>query len=235
MVVKIGKRTQPDKSTIIQTTFKMNSRRQKKKSKKNKNNGVVMYRNPPQLQDYGMTHNKTFRFTSTAATPATGTLISYTDLSDFILVASGAVLGHKIFPFVKLRYVEIWDDAPIGTSATITCSLTNTDGNQADPPQTKTDTSMGIHPAHLKIVPKKDSLASKWHGVSGNNCFIIICSAGAIIDVGLSMRQQADVLAVINAQNALVGANIGQIYFRGMDGNAIAGTNFPPPAGISAI
>jgi hypothetical protein len=34
------------------------------------------------------------------------------------------------------------------------------------------------------------------------------------------------------ATNASVGATIGTVFYRGLDGLAIASTNFPPPPGI---
>lgn len=196
-----------------------------------RNGGEMMLFKPPSLRNYELRLKQRFRFTAVAA--VTNSNVSWTDLTDTILVATTAVAGIKLFQFVKVHEVEIWDDAAIGGNATLGLEFTNTDANQADERQVFSDTSLGIYPAHLRARPKKDSLASKWHGVSANNAFALTVTAGAIIDVVLSLRNQGAVGTAV--QNALVGGVVGGVYYRGLDGLAIGGTNFPPPTGTLTI
>jgi hypothetical protein len=198
--------------------------------RQNRNTEMVLYRRPPMI-DLELKQNVRLRFTSVAAVIRNS--VSWADLTDLFVVAQTAVLGSKLFNFVKIKYVEIWDDDVIGSTATVSITFDNTEGNQADPRKVYSDTSMGVEPAHVLARPNKDSLASKWHLSNANNAFEITVTAGAIIDVGLSFRNQSGTAVAV--QNALVGATPGAIYYRGLDGLAVATTNFLPPQGIVRI
>lgn len=192
--------------------------------------GMVLYRRPPMI-DLELKYSTRLRFTSTAA--VTRASVSWADLTDLFVVAQTAVLGSKLFNFVKIRFVEIWDDDVIGTAATVAVTFDNTEGNQADPRHVISDTSMGVEPAHVLAIPNKNSLSSKWHLSNANNAFELTLTAGAIIDVGLSFRNQSGTAVAV--QNALVGATIGSILYRGLDGLPIATSVFPPPPGVVRI
>lgn len=227
----------PESTWSIFDGFRMLTKKNNKRTKYGRrlngrrNQEMVMYDKPPPIPAYNMKEFFRFRFTSVAS--ALRTQISFHDLTDLLLMPVTAVLGYKIFTVVKIKFVEVWDDDVAGGNASVAVSFSNTDANQVDDPQTFEDISLGIYPAHVLAKPKKDSLSSKWHGDSGNNAFAISCSAGAIIDVGLSLRQLPG--TALAASNALVGATVGLICFRGLDGVAVATTNFLPPVGTYRI
>lgn len=201
-------------------------RRNGKKVKQPRQNALMVLRKPPPLI-YDVRMKQLFRFTSVAG--CTRTSISWTDLTDLICVATSAVTAVKLFQFVRLKYVEVWDDAVAGSNASVSVTFDETDTNQASERKTYTDTSIGIEVAHVKCFPARDSLTSNWHGVSGNNAFELTLSQGAIIDVMLELRNQGN--SAIACQSAVVAATLGATYYRGLDGLAIATTNFLPPDG----
>lgn len=191
---------------------------------------MVMFKKPPPLI-YDVRMRQLFRFTSVAG--ATRASISYTDLTDLICVCTTAVTAVKLFQFVRLIYVEVWDDAVAGSNASVSVTFDETDANQASERKTYTDTSIGIEVAHVKCKPPKNSLTANWHGVSGNNCFELTVSQGAIIDVMLELRNQGGVGTA--CQSATIAGVVGGVYYRGLDGAALAGTNYLPPDGPNRI
>jgi len=208
-----------------------NRNRRSKKSKKTASKSPVLkierMEHPPQIQTYQVSHSARMRFTATAA--AASTVITFQNLLDAILVATTAIAGHDLFDLVKVRCLEVWSQAALGTPSTATVAFETASGDLA----IHSDTSLGIKPAYVIAVPSKKSLASFWTGTAGGTCFLITCPAGSVIDVHLSYRTSNFAPAL--TQNALVGAVIAEIYWRGLDGLAAAGTNFPPPAGILTI
>lgn len=95
------------------------------------------------------------------------------------------------------------------------------------------DTSLGVRPCFVHAKPSAKSLSSFYQTTSGGNAFSISCPAGSIIDIKLVCRTSA--LTPSPVFNALVGAIVGEFYYRGLDGLAIASTNFPPPTGVQSI
>jgi hypothetical protein len=182
---------------------------------------------PPQISGYEIAHFKRLRFTATAA--ANATVITFENLLDTCLMAVTAILGYELFDLVRIVQVEAWGQAALGTPSTITILYSTPAGDQS----VHTDTSLGVKPAYVRAVPSDRSLASLWQIVTAGNAFLITCPAGSVIDVTLELKTTEAAATV--ALNALVGATIGEIYFRGLDGLAIAGTNFPPVAGVARI
>jgi hypothetical protein len=179
---------------------------------------------PPQLNDYQVVHGTTLRFTSVAA--ATNTAITAADLLDTMLVASAAVVGSDLFDVVKIKKIEIWGQAALGTPSTVEVAFINPNGDN----NVHTDTSLGVRPAYVAARPSRLSLASFFQVSTATAVFSLTCPAGSIIDVHLTFRTSS--AAPVTVQNLLVGATVGEFYFRGLDGLAIAGTNFPPPVGV---
>jgi len=181
---------------------------------------------PPQVNGYNITHSVRLRFTVIAAA---ATNISYANILDSILVATTAVVGFDLFDIVRIRSLEIWGQAALGTPSTITVIYITTTGDRS----IHTDTSLGVKPAYVKAVPSSESLASFWNASAAGGVFSILCPAGSIVDCSFDFRTTNAVAQA--AANALVGATAGELYYRGLDGLATATTNFPPIAGVATI
>lgn len=175
---------------------------------------------PPQINSYEVTHKTRIRFTAVAA--AALAQITFQNLLDCILIATGATAGYELFDIVKIRSIEVWGQASLGTPSTVSLQFSTATGDRAF----HTDTSLGVRPAYVKAVPSQKSLASFWQVSAGGSAFQLSCPAGSVVDCSLSFRTSTQ--APVAAQNALVGATVGELYFRGLDGIAIATTNFPP-------
>jgi len=181
---------------------------------------------PPQVNGYEITHKTRLRFTVTAAASVT---ITYQNILDALLVATSAIAGFDLFDLVKIRSVEVWSQAALGTPSTITVTYATATGDRS----IHTDTSLGVKPAYILAIPSKNSLASFFQASAAGQAFVVVCPAGSILD--LSCTYRVSNAAAVAAQNALVGATVGEFYYRGLDGLATAGTNFPPIAGVAAI
>jgi len=181
---------------------------------------------PPQINGYEIDHQKRLRFTATAAA---GLTITYQNLLDLVLVATTATVGFDLFDLVKVKQVEIWSQAALGTPSSISVVFTTSTGDKS----IHTDTSLGVKPAYVKARPSEKSLASFWQASAAGNCFTLVCPAGSIIDVTLHLKVAS--IAAVAAQNALVAATAGDIYYRGLDGLAAATSNFVPPPGLLVI
>lgn len=182
---------------------------------------------PPQVNGYEISHSIRLRFTVTAA--ATSVSITGASILDTILTAVTAVLGYELFDIFRIRQVELWGQAALGTPSTVSVIFTTNTGDQS----IHTDTSLGVKPAYVRAVPSDRSLASFWTTSTGTSVFTVTCPAGSVLDLSCDFRT-TNALAVA-AQNALVGATVGELYYRGLDGLAIAATNFPPIVGVARI
>jgi hypothetical protein len=182
---------------------------------------------PPQINGYEITHEKRLRFTVTAAVAAQ--VITYQNLLDLVLVATTAVAGFDLFDLVKVKAVEVWSAAALGTPTSCSVSFVTATVDRS----VHTDTSLGVKPAHVSAVPNSQSLASFWQASAAGNAFVIQAPAGSIVDCTLCFRTASATPTA--AQNALVAATPGEVYFRGLDGLAAAGTNFPSIPGVPNI
>jgi len=162
------------------------------------------------------------RFTCTTAGTQS---VTYQNLLDAICVAVTAVLGYQLFDSIKVKFVEMWDSASSSTPTTVELSFPAGAGFGGSG-MVFQDTAIGGGIAHVKGKPSKLSANSQYQSSSTNIAFDLVqVSVGCIIDVGVMMRNNDS--APIACQNALVGATIGDVYFRGLDGLAVAGTKFP--------
>jgi len=131
---------------------------------------------------------------------------------------------------VRLKAVEVWGIAALGTPASVTVIFgdTNNVGQYGDQ-QIHTDTSMGVEPAHVLARPKaKTGTALFQDGASANIAFVLVCPSGSVIDLMLEFVSNP---ALVNtASAALVAATPGAWYYRGLDGLAKAATNLPSVA-----
>jgi hypothetical protein len=190
-----------------------------------------MIPHPPPIQDYELRNSKTLRFTANAAVSQQ---ITFQNLLDTVLFAQGAAVQYDVFFAVKLKRVKVWSLPVVGQTNSVTIIFDGTVAGFVGDRQVHQDSSMGIEPAYLSVSPSKQSLASKFQISSANNAFFIECSAGSVIDVDLDFR--SDVLGIpVGAQNVAVGATVGAIGYRGLDGLAAAGTKFTVPTSLNFV
>lgn len=152
--------------------------------------------------------------------------ITFQNLLDTFIVASSAVQGYDVFFAVKIRMIEVWSNAAIGSSASVNILFSGPNAGSVGDQDLHNAVSMGIEPAYLKARPSGRSLASNFQITSGNEAFFIYCPNGSVVDCHLSYRGAFATQTA--AQNALVGAAAGQFYLRGLDGVASAGSKFVP-------
>jgi hypothetical protein len=193
--------------------------------------GTLAISHPPPVQNYAVTHGTRLRFIANAAFLGG---ITYQNLLDLMLTAVSAVSGYDQFFAVKIRSVEAWATAVVGNATSVSVAFVGSVVGQMGDQKWHTDTSMGIQPAHLRARPSAKAQASQFQTSSANTAFILNVPSGAVVDVELTFQQSATANAVA-AQNALVGASVGQPYWRGLDGLASATTKLTPVVDPSSI
>jgi hypothetical protein len=190
-----------------------------------------MISHPPQIPSYGITRDVRVRFESPAAVNAA---ITFQNLLDVFLVATGATTGFDVFDAVRVNSIEVWASAILGTAVTATVVFEGTTAGAQGDQKIHTDTSMGIQPAHVKARPDPRTQAGQFQASSAANAFILEVPAGTVVDVSISLRQPLLATAVA-VQNPLVGATTGVFYLRGLDGLAVSTTKFTPQGTQSVI
>jgi len=184
---------------------------------------------PPQLPSYGITRDVRMRFAANANSTVT---VTFQNLLDTILVANSTTTAFDLFQSVRVNSVELWSIAALGTQSTVILVYDGTTVGAAGDQKTHTDTSMGIEPAHVKARPDPLTQAGMFQSSSANIAFFISAPSGTVIDVSLTFRQPVLGGAVL-AQNVLVGATIGAVYYRALDGKTTALTGFPVLGAVS--
>ncbi len=184
----------------------------------------AMISHPPTITDFGIVHSVTVRFVTNAALSQKN--ITYQNILDTWLMNVTAVASYDVFEAVRIRKVEMWA-CPVSSSAQ-TVELTWV-GNAAGLYGTNrqlSDTSVGIQPAHIRARPGAMSPQSLWQQSANDVAFQLTCPSNTIIDLSCTFRQRIG--AQVAAQNASVGATVGVIVNRGLDGVAAAATQIPP-------
>jgi len=178
---------------------------------------------PPSIGTYAIQHGVRLRFLTNAAVAQT---ISYQNLLDTILMSVTALSQVDVFHAVKIRKIEVWSMPAIGAASTVEVQLSGSTAGSQGSYRIVTDTSMGVQPAHVKVSPGRMTLASMYQPSSAATAFSIIAPTGSVVDVELSFKNDPGLS--VAAQNASVGATIGSIGYRGLDGLAVATTKFTP-------
>jgi len=184
---------------------------------------------PPPIANLAVTHSVRVRFTATAAFAGN---ITFQNLLDILVVATTSTTLADQFSAVKIRAIEIWSEAAIGTPTFAALIFDSGAAGFVGDHKEHNGASMGVQPAHVFARPSARSLASDFQVSSANQAFWLQVAAGAVVDVLLTYQQYMGVGVV--AQNAAVAATVGATYVRGLDGKTIALTNFPPTA-VSTI
>jgi hypothetical protein len=177
---------------------------------------------PPPIPNTTLTHSVRMRFSTSAQV---GLSISWKNLLDTWIVATSSTQGYQLFDTVRIRAIEIWAYSPAGP---VTCTVTFPGAvlGAVGDSSTHTDTCMGLEPAHVLARPGRKSAAALYQGSTTSTAFDIYTPTGAVVDVLLSFRSSMAGYAPVAATNALVAAQTGNIYARGMDGLPAATSKF---------
>jgi len=190
-----------------------------------------MIPHPPKISNFEITHSVQLRFITNAVVAQN---ITFQNLLDLILFTTSAVAPFDLFFAVRVGQIKIWSD-PIGnTTSTVTLIYDGAAVGFVGDFRTITDTSMGIEPAYISAGPSGQSLASRFQVSSAANAFALNVPANTVIDVQLNYRSSTAGNAVA-AQNASVGAIVGAVAFRGLDGLPLATSKFTLPTGLNQI
>ncbi len=173
---------------------------------------------------------QTLRLRFTCTTAAVAKAIRFQDLTDAVNVAATATTAFCLFDLVKLREVEVWAIPVQGNAPqTVTVQFAGQSSSVDGDGRLFSDTSMGISPAHVRCRPEPLSVAGLWQDQNANTAFLLTCPIAAVVDVTVSYRT-IPTLAPVATSVAPAGATAGELYFRGLDGAAAAGTTLPAVA-----
>lgn len=186
---------------------------------------------PPPLGQYEVIHNRTLRF---LANSAVNQNITYQNLLDTILFTTSATVPYDLFYMVKINRVKAWAMNVVGSTESIQVCFDGTTPGSLGDRVLHTASSMGLEPAFLSCAPRPKTLASMFQISSTNNAFNLVCPTGTVIDISLSFKGDSFGTAV-QAQNVSVGATVGVIAYRGLDGLAQATTKLGPPVGLYLV
>lgn len=178
---------------------------------------------PPQNNGVQLSHSTTLRFVVKTAFSGG---ITFQNILDSYLVATGAATGVQLFQTVRIRRVRIWALPVIGAATSVSLEFGGVTAGVTGDQMIRTDTSMGIEPAHIDARPNARCLAAEYQLSSAAIAFNMAVPVGAVVDLELSWRGQFSAPTAL--ANALVGATAGQLYLRGLDGLATATTSFTP-------
>lgn len=184
--------------------------------------GTVAITHPPALGNYEIIHATRLRFVVQSA--LLDLAITYANLLDLILFATSATAPYDLFTSVKVRAVEMWAAPLLGSAVTTTLRFVGETAGSVGSLRTVTDTSMGIEPAHVRAKPGANTLASMFQISTGAVAFDLTCPAGTVVDVELSYKNLPG--ATMAAANVSVGATVGIVAYRGLDGLAQATSKF---------
>jgi hypothetical protein len=205
--------------------------RKPRQNSKRGSRGSQRIPHPPPIGNYAIVHSRRLRFTSNASYLGN---ITFQNLLDCILFSTTATAPFDLFFMVRMRRIRMWALTTLGASTSISTMFDGvTAGSQGDR-KLHTDASMGIEPAFLDVRPQPKTLAANFQVSSGATAFFLDIPTGTVIDVILEFHSDV-VGAPVAAQNLSVGATVGQLSYRGLDGVAVAASKFNCPFGVSQI
>lgn len=177
---------------------------------------------------------QSMRLRYSCTTAATNKQILFSNILDGVLIATTATAGYDLFTAVRVKAVEVWAVPSQGSAPTPVRvqfpSLPDGGGLVGDA-RVFSDTSMGIEPAHVIARPDPKSALGLWNNNGGDVAFLLTCPIGAVIDLLVDLRIDQNTAPVTTA--ALVSATVGNMYFRGLDGLAVAATTLPADAPLT--
>jgi len=201
-----------------------NSRRGQRKPTRQSRNGQLIS-HPPQILGIETVHSVTARFRVTAAAT---TSISFQNILDIFLVATSATTGTDLYQTVRIRRIRVWGMPAIGATGSVSVEYSGATVGVTGDQRIQTDTSMGIQPAHVDAKPNPHALCSEFNVSTSAVAVTLGVLAGSVVDCEFTFRGPTYGIAGVAAANALVGATTGAQYLRGLDGLALATSNFVP-------
>jgi hypothetical protein len=190
--------------------------------------------NPGGLQATGIpTTSMKLKFNCGTATTSS---VTWANLLDTVVFAATSTSVYDLFYSARLHSVEVWlppQVAGVATSAQFTLAFDSP--SQGD--QRVWSCYSGPTGGYLKAKPSNHSInGMMWQNSSSVGCFTVNnCPIGALIQVNVTFRTRMGSGSAIAAAQAASGATAGTVYFRGLDGLAIASTKFPPVPASYAI
>ena len=190
--------------------------------------------NPGNLQVSGIpTVSMKLKFNCGTATTST---VTWANILDTVVFAATATSVYDLFYAARLHCVEVWlppQVAGVATSAQM--SLAFDSPTQGD--QRLWVCYAGPTGGYMKCKPSNHSLNGlTWQNSSSVGGFTVNnCPIGALIQLSITFRTRMGSGSAQAAAQAASGATAGTVYFRGLDGLAIASTKFPPVPASYAI
>jgi hypothetical protein len=181
---------------------------------------------PPSIGSFAVSHNVRLRFIANAAVNVN---VSWQNILDTIVIASTALSVQDVFHIVRLKRVQVWSIPAQGTTNTVSVAFTGLTTAWAGDAAVHTDTSMGVEPAYVCARPARRSVASDFQLSATSSAFTLICPVGSVIDLEATFRNVPG--KAVTALNASVGATIGAMSFRGLDGLPASTTVMTPAIG----
>jgi hypothetical protein len=191
-----------------------------------------MIPHPPQINGYEVTHSKVLRFRTTSAQFIA---VTYQNLLDTILMTTSATAPFDLFSQVRVRSVRVWAIAAQGVTNSASVIFDGGTAGSTGDRKVHTDTSMGVEPAYVNARPAPKSLASMFQVSSDAIAFQLDVPTQAVVDVALDFRSDVQGNNPVAAQNVSVLSTVGVIAQRGLDGLAVASSQFVSPAGVYTI
>jgi len=213
---------------FVRSTMKQRNSRRSKPAKLGRREAQA---HPPQTT-FQLSTERRLRFNVTTALVEQP--FTFQNLLDTLSVSKTTTAAQNLFTHVKVKAVEMWAVPVVGNVALVACQYVGSSAGALGTGRVVSDTSMGIQPAHVIARPERMSQVGQYQVSSAAAAFELTAPVGAIIDVMVSFRNALD-NGTAATQNATVAATAGQVFYRGLDGLAIASTAVPPqvPASVA--
>lgn len=202
----------------------MKGRKQEGRRNGPRKTDLVMYKQPSQLKSLGIPVSGVRRFVTTGTVQLA---IAFNNLLDSFLVATSPTAGFQLFDMVKINSIEMWGYSPSGTTSLSVSYVGKALGATGDGIIHEA-TSIGAFPCYLKAVPSKMTTAADYQAMNTNVAFNMYCPAATVVDINLSFKNAMEGGAPQAVAQALVSAQPGNVYYRGIDGQPLASTKFTP-------
>lgn len=184
-----------------------------------------------------LTRHQIMRFVGKELSFPNKLVVTWRNLLDTWLFAVTATTGYDLFDLVRVDWVSVratGSGAAVGVVSSVELAFpgSNTPGVYGDGSQFEGASIGTSEPAFVKGGPAKLSQTAQFHTNTTDTAFTIDVKSGGtislevLIEVALEFKNSAE-LAPQGAANALALATVGQLYFRGLDGQAKASTSFP--------
>jgi hypothetical protein len=188
-----------------------------------------MSRPPPLRPELQL--SKIFRFQTNG--PG-GSTVTVANLLNVLVTAVTAGTTARLIRSIRLRKVEAWSIGALGGTSENIQIVGFGDG----PSNMRSDSSMGVTPAHVTWRPAPASRSALWYdsGVSEtDNLFSIDYPQSAIVDVTLELILASGILTPGIAGPATAGATALNVYGCTLDGTGRTGGGKIQPVDFSAL